>query len=230
MDYSKTTIIIPTLNEEQNIGNLLDLLTSTYKNINIIITDDGSMDKTKQIVQNFTYSSNIIFLDRSKYLLHGITASVLSALNHVTTTNLVVMDADLQHPPEFVKQIIYGLEAHSFIIASRKKITAPWAFHRKLMSKVATSLAKLRLSSKHTNPSDPLSGFFGINTFLFKKIILKNNTKFTPQSYKVLFDILKYLPDKTMTKEIFYSFNMRNKGTSKIKPKHIYYFLKSIFK
>jgi len=222
--YSDTTVILPTLNEEQNISTLISELNLLYPGIKIIVSDDGSTDTTKSKASR----PCVFFLDRSLAGIHGITASVLAALQYVKTDNVIVMDADMQHPPGTVQEILLALKENDIVIASRKKILKPWSFHRKFMSVAATSLAKSRLRNHHV--SDPLSGFFGIKSSLFKDLAKFHYSRFTPQSYKVLFDILKLLPKNISKKEVFYDFNMRNKGTSKIRLKHIYYFLKSLFR
>ena len=50
-DYSDITIIIPIFNEGSNISELLKLIEKSYKNINIIVSDDGSGDRTQEIIQ-----------------------------------------------------------------------------------------------------------------------------------------------------------------------------------
>ena len=51
MDYSSVTVIIPTLNESENIGELIRMITGTYPGIKITVADDGSTDGTGKIVR-----------------------------------------------------------------------------------------------------------------------------------------------------------------------------------
>lgn len=54
MNRTELSIVIPTLNEEKYIGSLLqDVLGSTYKSFEVVVSDSGSEDKTKKIVENF---------------------------------------------------------------------------------------------------------------------------------------------------------------------------------
>ena len=99
------------------------------------------------------------------------------------------------------------------------------------MSGVANYLAKITLFLRGKRiPSDPLSGFFGGETMPFRNLIDKNYSVFELKGYKVLFDFLKILPKSIETKEVPYNFGGRKRGKSKIKTKHVFYFLKSLFK
>ena len=233
-DYSDTTVIIPTLNEEDNIGKLLNYISNTYRGIKVIVADDGSTDDTKNTVLKFSKdNTNIRFLDRANSAIHGITASVLDAAKLVdpkNIKNILVIDGDFQHPPKKIKDIIYALQKADIVIAIRKKITGSWGAHRKAMSKVATFLGKTRLKISGLQCNDPLSGFFGIKANLFRAIAKKHSKKFEMKGYKILFDLLKYLPSESNLAQVAYTFNIRNKGESKIKLIHMWYFLRSLFR
>ncbi len=219
-DFSKTTIIIPTLNEEQNIGQLVGRLKGLYPTIKIMVTDDGSTDGT---VKNARLYGAVV-IDRKLEKVKGITAAVLDALKCVTTDNIVVMDADFQHPPEKVKEILNALKRQDIVIAARKKVVGPWGPVRRLESRIARLLALTRL---RRNVKDPLSGFFGIKTALFKNIKKKN---FEMRCFKILFNILKNTDKKVRIGYVFYDFEIRKRGESKIGKKHIWHFLKNVFK
>jgi dolichol-phosphate mannosyltransferase len=137
------------------------------------------------------------------------------------------MDADLQHPPEKVKEIIKKLEDYDVVVGTRKGIPKNWPFTRRLMSKTATLLARLRLMR---SIKDPLSGFFGVRTDLFKEVISKKWNKFEGRGYKVLFDLLKYCPKNTSVGVVCYEFGLRRSGSSKIGSRQIRLFFKSLFK
>jgi glycosyltransferase involved in cell wall biosynthesis len=66
------SVLIPVRNEEKNIGNLLnDLINQDYKNIEIIVFNDCSTDKTKEIVKDFIFKDKRISLIGSNYLPDG---------------------------------------------------------------------------------------------------------------------------------------------------------------
>ncbi|HHI04184.1 MAG TPA: glycosyltransferase [Candidatus Woesearchaeota archaeon] len=226
-DYSDTTIIIPTFNEGENISELLKLIEKLYKNISIIISDDGSTDKTQEIIRKYSKKNKKIKLfDRSRKTVHGLTASVVDASKKVKTKYIVVMDGDLQHPPEKIKDIIKELRKGKDIVAGARKKVFDWSLDRRTISKGATLLGKARLLLKGAICNDILSGFFGIKTELIQNI---NKNKFELKGYKVLFDILKNIDKNTKIKNIYYDFGMRKRGHSKIGLKQVISFLKALF-
>ncbi len=226
MKYKKFTIIIPTLNEEKNIGKVLGIITKNYPGIKIIVSDDGSKDKTKNIVKKYpgTY-----FLDRKKEKIKGLTASVIDGILYTKTKFFIVIDGDLQHPPEKIREISLALENGSDIVVGiRRKVIVPWPWHRKMISKSAILLGNLKLVIHKVNCKDIMSGFFGMDRKKAVSIINKNKKSFQMHGYKVLFDLLKNMRNISTT-GVYYDFGLRSKGKSKLGGKVIYYYLKSLF-
>lgn len=226
--YSDITVIIPTFNESGNIEELLKEILR-FRGISAIVSDDGSRDGTREIARKISRrSGKIMLLDRANILPHGLTASVVDGAKRVKTGFLIVMDGDLQHPPEKIPEITEALKAGvDLVICKREKVVVEWPLHRRLISKIATAMARIRLLR---GISDPLSGFFGGRTVLFLEALAKREDKFEKRGYKVLFDFLKYAPKSMQIREIPYVFGIRKKGASKIGTKQIVSFLRAVFK
>ena len=226
-DYSDTTLIIPTLNESKNIGKLLDLLLKEYDGIKIIVSDDNSKDGTQKVVNDISlHHKKVRLLERANEPL-GLTSSVIRALNTVETENTIVMDGDLQHPPEKVREIVDALDNYDLAIGRRRSVRN-WRVDRRIMSLMATFVARLRLITKKSRCRDVMSGFFGIKTELFQKSVKAG--VYELEGYKVLFDFLKSNSKELSVKEVEYDFGMRFGGKSKIGMKQIIVFLKSLLK
>lgn len=226
MNYSDLTVIIPTLNEEGNIGRLVGLLKRLYKNARIMVVDDGSKDKTQEVAKK----KGVFVLDRSKEKIKGLTASVINGIKKTKTGYFVVMDSDFQHPPEKIAEIARNLQTNDVVIGARDEFPEEWGAIRKIISFTAGMLGRLRLSKKGFKVKDVVSGFFGAKTSLVTPVLRKYGDKFEKKGYKILFDLLKYLPNDARIKEIKYKFNLRKIGASKISINHIWIYLKSLFR
>jgi dolichol-phosphate mannosyltransferase len=226
MNYSDSTLIIPTLNEEGNISKIIISVKKLCAGINVIVADDGSKDKTQEIIKNL---SDVTLLDRTKKV-HGLTASVIDSIKIAKTKYFVIIDADFQHPPKKVKEIVDKLRRGNGIVVAVRKSAKGWPVTRKIISLGAKTLARTRLILKMPFIKDPVSGFFGGNTKLCNEIIKKKYSKFEIKGYKILFDLLKYCPNKTKIGYVYYDFGLRLKGQSKIGKKQILSLLRSIFK
>ncbi|EQD62494.1 glycosyl transferase family protein [mine drainage metagenome] len=229
MYYDNLTIIVPTLNEGDNIGVLISELKSRYRRAKIIVADDNSTDSTKSAVLAMKRKyMGITFFDRRKKRNHGLTASVVDAASHVHTKYIVVMDGDLQHPPDVVKQIYGALQENDIVVGVRKRVKG-WGFYRMLLSKGITIITIfIFLLRRKKIVSDPMSGFFGVRTAIFDKVIRDNKDGFVPGGYKVLLDLLRMVGPSVSIAEVGYNtFHARRYGRSKLRIRHMVDVLRS---
>ncbi len=232
MDFCDLTVISPTFNENENVGQLMEVITEKYANVKLIIADDGSKDGTREQVREFNARNpNVSLLDREQEEIHGLTISVIDAIKRVQTPYYVVMDCDFQHPPEKAGEIAVKLrEGFHFVIGERDEIP-DWPFKRRLISWGAKTIGKFSLwIHRSATCTDVMSGLFGGETE-YSKMIIENHPKgFRPKGYKIMFELLKHSKKKeTTVSRVGYVFNPRVRGESKISSKHIFEFLKSAF-
>lgn len=229
------TVLIPTLNEELTIGHLLEQLQSEYEGIHIIVADDASGDSTGLIVRNFAAQlppGRVRLIERKAARVRGITASILEALPMVTTPYCMVMDGDLQHPPAVVAEFIasFGRGA-DLVVASRRPQSLQQPLHRKVCTITATLAAVRALRRRGWRIADPLSGLFGASTDIFRNAARQHAGRFEPAGYKILFDLLRCLDSNAQRhEEIFYHFGSRSGGSSKLRPIHAFYFIRSLLR
>lgn len=225
-DYLNLTVILPTLNEEENISQLLDFLIASYPGISIIIVDDSSADATVKAAQSKN-CPNLKILERKGP--RGLTASIIDGINAASTEFVVVMDSDFQHPPEKIPEILRMLDATDLVVMRRTEVR-DWPAHRRLLSLGAELLANLRLSiSGSPRVSDVLSGYFGARRDWVAKSIASNPKRFERRGYKFLFDLLKGEKAGIKVSELGYVFGGRKRGSSKIGLGHVLRFLHSLF-
>lgn len=109
----EVTIVIPTLNEEQAIGLVLnDVLENGYRNV--IVVDGHSDDKTVDIAK----SKGIRVLTQNS---HGKTAAVSTALSEVRTPYFLVMDGDATYSASNIESFLEVAEGHDEVIGARRK-------------------------------------------------------------------------------------------------------------
>jgi glycosyltransferase involved in cell wall biosynthesis len=109
------SIIIPAFNEETGIkGTLEKLIQGGYhKKFEIIIVDDGSTDRTKEICEEFPV--RLI----SHTVNKGYGASLKTGIRKSTTEKVVFMDSDGQHDPKYLDELVVLLEDHDMVIGCR---------------------------------------------------------------------------------------------------------------
>lgn len=225
---SRLTVILPTLNEEKNLGGLIAEISGLYPSAKIIVADDGSRDNTLRIAKE----CGALALDRKGKEVKGITASVLDALGLIDTEYFVVMDSDFQHPPEKIAEIVSGLEKGNDLVVGWRESVPNWGLHRRAISVGAELLGKIRLLLfGNPVPRDIMSGFFGGRTEFVRESVGKNPGRFVGKGYKVLFDLLKGMRrGEVKIAGVPYVFGLRERGASKIGFRHILFYLESVFR
>ncbi len=245
------SILIPTINEEENLRKMLPELQRRYPGASLYVLDDGSTDGTGQYLNELTsgdFPSPLYFLSRDKNIIvtndknfnekdfkkdqlgirdtAGLTASVLDGLALVKTDKFAVIDADFQHPLELIGKMNAELKNNELVTAYRSKLEG-FPIYRKLLTKFGTFISNSALP-RHNRVRDPLSGAFAGKTQYIRRLIF-NTGAFKPAGFKILFDLLKILPGSVRTGEVGYEFNMRSRGESKIGWKQLWVFFKSVF-
>lgn len=231
-DYREVTVIIPTLNENSNISDLLSELISSYQGIKVAVVDDGSSDGTQESVLSMATltKSDISLIDRKSAAVHGLTASVVQGLFSVSTEYFVVMDGDLQHPPRVIPDLLESLlKGADLAIGVRLPYHENQGLHRIVFTRFATWIAKRHLLRRELSLADPMSGLFAGRSELVKKLLMINSDRFQLAGYKVLFDLLRTSPVQLKVSEVPYQFGLRNTGHSKLRFSHAVSFLRSLW-
>lgn len=98
-------VLIPVYNAEKYIGKCLDsILNQTYKNLRIVIADDGSNDKTAKILQNYqkTYNNIEVYHKKNEKNI-SLTRNFL--LSHITSKYFSFFDADDYAEPTYFEEL-----------------------------------------------------------------------------------------------------------------------------
>ena len=207
------SLIIPTLNEADNIGRLiprLDALLSDRK-IEILVCDDASPDGTANEAEQVArgVSCDVCVIRRSAP--HGLGHAILEGFSQARGQVLGVIDADFQHDESILPAMLDQVRTRDLAIGSRYEFLggiSGWSKCRELESRLAASLTRRTLG---TAVRDPLSGFFMMRRSLYERI----SHRLQPQGWKVLLEIIGHAPDATFA-EIPFTFRSRTHGKSKM--------------
>jgi len=139
MNY-KYSIVIPTINEEKRLPPVINGLKKVFKNVQIIVVDDNSEDKTVEIANRF---SNVIVISRSQRLGKG--SAVIEGLKRAEGRIIGFIDADMSIPPEDVLEV-FEKANDCVAIASRRHrystVLENQPITRRLASRVYNMLVK----------------------------------------------------------------------------------------
>jgi dolichol-phosphate mannosyltransferase len=222
MDLS---IIIPTFNEASNVKKIVQQITAILKNnpchYEILFIDD-SQDHTRLILEQLVHEFPVV---RTIYRRNktGLASAVVEGFRHSLGSKIIVMDADLQHPPELLPLILKRLSEADIVIPSRFVAGGSDGglnVIRKAISWTARTIGRLAIK-KLRNISDCTGGFFGLNRSVITSSLLD------PIGWKILMEVL-VKGNYHSIHEIPYTFQIRNSGQSKMSLKEQTNYLKHI--
>jgi dolichol-phosphate mannosyltransferase len=211
---AKLALVIPTLCEAGNIASLLNgirtVLASLDTPYEILVVDDDSRDGTAELVSAIAASDPRIRLLVRKGQ-RGLSGAILHGWQCTDAEFLAVMDADHQHPPELLCQLLRAVQqGHDLAIGSRYAHggeVGEWNRGRKLLSTAAVwstwPLQRLGVRTK-----DPMSGFFIVRRRCIEELQLQQS------GFKLLLEILVRGRFQSVA-EIPFEFGCRHRGVSK---------------
>ena len=206
------TVIVPTLNESENIDILLRRLLAVKSrrkiDFDILFVDSASTDNTCDCVKKWHEPAGVELLSLDKNV--GLAGAVIAAVRKAKTTFVLVMDADLSHPPEAIPDLLRPLfeNTHDMVIGSRYIAggsTPDWPLSRRISSKIAT-IPALFFCDVH----DPLAGFFAVQRQRLLEL------PGTVPGFKIGLAVLAEYGKDLRVKEIPIEFSDRDFGESKM--------------
>ena len=212
------TVVLPTYNEEGNIGKMVSTLREMYPDFHVLVMDDNSKDRTKEIVEEISAKDDHVRFFTRDPNDRGLSASIFEGIMESKTRYFINMDSDFQHPPSALAGM-YDLlkDGSQLTIGIRKDRSNLDGFARWIGSWGAHYLAAftLKLHDKQIS-SDIMSGLFGGDTEMCQQVIEEHRSELEMKGYKALFDLMKYVPRDINLTEYSYDFGEREAGESKI--------------
>ncbi len=209
----RLSLTIPTLNEASNLPRLLHRLSRALSGLNheIIVVDDGSTDGTPDVVRSLQASTPALRLIERRADA-GLSRSIVAGFQVARGDLLAVMDADLQHDPRVLPQMVEAAKSADIVIGSRYTFhgkVCKWRFLRHAQSRVASTVTRRVLG---LSVADPLSGFF----LLHRASFLEAVPHLEARGWKLLVELLTLLPAARVA-EVPFTFRARFRGQTKMR-------------
>ena len=134
----KLSVIVPCFNEEESIPYFYEEIKKVTNSMNVklelIFVDDGSRDKTLEVVKKLTEDKVVKYISFSRNF--GKEAAMYAGLNMCTGDYVTIMDADLQHPPELLPEMLRIIEEENYDCVATKSINKKgYSFFRKIFTR-----------------------------------------------------------------------------------------------
>ena len=211
------SVVVPTRNERENVGPLIERLSAALPvgESQVIFVDDSS-DDTARVIASIAEKSCIPVL-----VLHrepgervgGLGGAVVAGLRLAEGRVAVVMDGDLQHPPETIPDLIRPIDRGDadVVVASRYRSNGEAvglaSRSRVGVSHAATVLTKSAFPRRLQDVSDPMSGFFALRRDAVDLDSLH------PVGFKILLEAVARC--RLRVAEVGFTFAPRHSGESK---------------
>ena len=206
------SIVVPTLREAANIpilaGRIHDALARTDLQWELLLVDDDSNDGSEAIVAALARRLPVR-MEVRRNAPPDLSLAVLHGIRLARFDRVVVMDADLSHPPERIGDLLAALDGDcDLAVGSRYApgghVDRGWGRGRRLNSRVATLLALPLVRC-----SDPMSGFFATD-----RRSLPDPDRLHPVGYKIGLELM--VRGRLRVAEVPIDFVDRDRGASKM--------------
>jgi dolichol-phosphate mannosyltransferase len=211
------SVVVPTRNERENIGPLIDRLSACLpaQRSELIFVDD-STDDTPEVAAAAGQRASLPVLVMHRgpgERVGGLGGAVVAGMRLAEGRTVVVMDGDLQHPPETIPELIrpIDMDEADLVVASRYRDNggADGLANRSRVgvSRLATRVTKAAFPRRLQDVSDPMSGFFAVRASSVDIDSLR------PVGFKILLEAIARC--RLRVAEIGFSFAPRYSGESK---------------
>ena len=213
----KFSVILPTYNEANNIQDIIQILSKLLDqkipgNYELIVVDDDSPDQTWKTAAELlpSYPQLRVMRRQSE---RGLSTAVIRGWQVAAGEILGVIDADLQHPPEILLQLLEQMERGADLAIASRHVegggVSQWSLIRRFLSRGAQILGLILLPEVIGRLSDPMSGYFMVRREAIAEKVL------SPVGYKILIEVTARGKINWIA-EVGYLFRERQAGESKV--------------
>jgi len=218
-----TVVILPTYNEKDNIGKLIDEIKK-YP-VDILVVDDSSPDGTADVVRK--KKVNLLINKEKQGLGKAYLTGMKHAVEKLKADVLIQMDADFSHDPSLLPEFLKEIKKNDMVLGSRYikggSIPKNWSVYRKFLSYFGNLFIRFSLGWKIHDWS---TGYRAVRKEVYENLKKEMEDEMHyGYTFQVVF-LYKALHRDFMVKEIPLNFKNRKHGESKLGPEY----LKNTFK
>lgn len=211
------SLVVPTFNEQENLTTLVQQLTTLLDTAmphqyELIVVDDDSPDHTWQSGLELTQTFPQVKVMR-RVGEKGLSSAVIRGWQVAQGEILGVIDADLQHPPHVLLDLLTKVRNGADLAVASRHIegggVSEWSLARRFLSRGAQVLGLLILPTVVGRVSDPMSGYFVCRRAAIAEVELH------PRGYKILLEVMGRGTIGVID-EAGYVFQERTAGASKV--------------
>jgi dolichol-phosphate mannosyltransferase len=222
-------VVLPTYNERGNIAPMVEKLEAALgpAGWEAIFVDDDSRDGTADEARRIAAADSRVRVIQ-RIGRRGLASAAIEGMCATAAPIVAVMDADLQHDPALLPQMLAALRTGEYDLAVASRFapgasTAEWNRpDREKASALANSLAR---KVTGVELSDPMSGFF----MLRAETLRKDAHRLSGIGFKILLDILATVDTPLRVKEFPLNFAARAEGESKLDRTVVFEFLVGLY-
>lgn len=206
------SVIIPTFNEKGNIPVLVERIRGALngESYEVIFVDDSTDDTPDTLEKVARRHPEFRYIHRKGE--KGLATAVIRGFQAAKGEILAVMDADLQHPPELLAEMLAQIQCGADLVLPSRFVDGGGdkglRLHRKFVAKGARLIAQTALK-RVRKATDPMSGFF-----MLRKHVLRG-IEWNPIGWKILMEILVKGHYENVV-EVPYEFQERHDNESKM--------------
>ncbi len=211
------SIVVPTYNEAGSLPDLAERLAASLvgRRWELVIVDDGSPDGTADLAAALAPRIPVRVVRRARK--SGLASAVLAGLAEARGDVLVVMDADLSHPPEVVPALVDAVQHGADLAVGSRYVPGggikDWPLRRRVVSRVAGILGNVLVPVR-----DATSGFFAMRR------VVVDGVHLNPIGFKIGFEVMAR-GRHARVQEVPYVFTDRKFGSSKFGRREIVQYL-----
>jgi dolichol-phosphate mannosyltransferase len=222
-------VVLPTYNERKNVATMVARLEKALAGISweVVFVDDNSPDGTSDEARTLSLADPRVRCIQ-RIGRRGLASAAIEGMCSTAAPVVAVMDADHQHDPELLPQMLAAVSSGQYDIAYASRFaegssTEAWG----RPDRVKASGVANRIANKVTGVelSDPMSGYFMLRT----ETLRADAHRLSGVGFKILLDILATIDKPMRVKEFPMNFAARAEGESKLDQTVVFEFLVGLY-